>query len=344
MTRRLDAIWRILREHAAPRHPDTVWRELLGEEYAVVSGLLRASRGRARHWPCGVLGGEGCARRVVEHAYDDLVAVCGGDVPRCDSVVLQRRQLALRTLDLRGLAEVFAQTSGLAETPVRPDGRRVLAGPVPFGAHSLLVGLTSQTRGHHLIAWAQELRDRHAVGPLLVLAPLAGPLDSATARTLSLLQTDVVPMGEVMVAGDSGITADLSSWVLARRTTLVGIDPLALLTRRYRLVLDPDRKRIGWAGRWHSLERKLHAHRLLLALARSAGVVATRNELFDEVWPGDSPANKQGWENTLRSHKAHLDKAFGKGVVQSVRGDLFTGGYVLRLDSTDIAWWSATGD
>jgi hypothetical protein len=340
----LDALWLVLREQAAPRHPDSMWRSLLGDAYPAVSGLLQTVRGRAGHWHCGVQDGLGCARRVIEHAPDDLVAVCGDEPPRCDRVVVERAQLALRALDLLAVAGVIAATSGLPSAPVRTDGRGALIGPVQLGPHALLVGLTRHVRSHRLMAMAQELRDRHPHGPLLLLAPLDAPLDAVTARTLRLLDTDVVPLGEVVHPEDRHLAADLSPWLLAHRAKLPGLDPLPLLSRRHRLVLDSARKRVGWTGRWHSLERKLFAHRLLLALAHSAGAVVTRDALFDEVWPADSPAHKQGWENTLRSHKAHLDRVFGKGVIESVRGDTFTGGYALRLDPTDIAWWSEPSD
>ena len=343
MSLRLDPLWSVLREHAAPRHPDCVWRSLLGDAYPAVSGLLQTVRGRAGHWHCGVQDGLGCARQVVEHAPDDLVAVCGDEPPRCDRVVVERRQLALRALELRALAGVVAATSGLPDAPVRTDGQRALIGPVQLGPHALLVGLTRHVRGHRLMAWAQELRDRHPRGPLLVLSPLSGQLDAVTARTLRLVHTDVVPFGAVVRYDGERLAADLSSWLLANRAQLSGLDPLPLLSR-HQLVLDPARKRVGWTGRWHSLERKLFAYRLLLALAHSAGAVVTRNALFDDVWPADSPADKQGWENTLRTHKLSLERMFGKGVIESVRGDMFTGGYALRLDPTDIAWWSEPTD
>lgn len=276
----------------------------------------------------------------MEHAHDDLVAVCGDEEPRCDRLTLRRSDLALRALDLRAIAEVVVATSGLPTTPVGAAGASVLVGPVSVGSDRLLLALTTATAGHRLIELAQELRDRHPDGPVLVLAPVAGPLDGPKGRLLRLLRVGVLPLADVVVAAGNALVADLSAWVLGPGSELPGLDPLPLLAHRFRLVLDPARHRVGWQGKWHCLERKTHAHRLLVAVARTPGVVLPRHLAFEDVWLGKDFPEVQAWETNLRSHKRHLDQVLGKGVIDTVRGDTYTGGFVLRLGPDEVVFAS----
>lgn len=340
MLRRLEAVWTVLRDHRQPRYPDAVWRTLLGDEHALLAPHLQAVRGRARHWPCGVRPSQGCARRVVEHAPDDVEAVCGDLEPRCDAVRLRGTDLALRALDLRAIAELVVATSGLPVARVTVEGAAVLVGPVPVGGTRLLLAFTTATTGHRLTALAQELRDRHPDGPLLLLAPLAAPPTGPTARLLRMLEVELLPLADVVVADGESLVVDLSAWALGPGSTLTGLDPLPLLAHRHRLVLDPAKHRVGWQGAWHSLQRRLYAERLLLALARSPGTVLPRIHAFEEVWLGQDTTEVEGWEVGLRGHKRSLSTVVGSDLIQTVRGDMFTGGYVLRLPPDQVVFVS----
>ncbi|TVQ88232.1 MAG: hypothetical protein EA397_17240 [Deltaproteobacteria bacterium] len=98
MSRPLDPLWRLLDEQADPAHPVEGWRRALGDAFEVAEPWLRAAQGRATTWPCGLPGGVGCLRRVVEHAPDHVVAVCGDEPPRCSRVEVARTDLALRRI------------------------------------------------------------------------------------------------------------------------------------------------------------------------------------------------------------------------------------------------------
>ncbi len=155
-----------------------------------------------------------------------------------------------------------------------------------------------------------------------------------------MLDVELLPLNDVVVANGGNLVADLSAWALGPGSTLPGLDPLPLLAHRYRLALDPAKHRVGWQGAWHSLQRRLHPERLLLALARSPGTVLPRIHAFEEVWLGQDTTEVEGWEVGLRGHKRSLSMVLGGELIQTVRGDIFTGGYVLRLSPEQVVFVS----
>lgn len=92
----------------------TVWKEQLGAEYHGASKFLRPTLHHAEAYPCPSPGGDGCPRRVVRHAGADIVAVCGDDPKRCESIRLTPQEVTLLEIDLNGLAKEIVSGLGVS--------------------------------------------------------------------------------------------------------------------------------------------------------------------------------------------------------------------------------------
>lgn len=346
MKRALEPLWRVLREQADPRHSETGWRDELGDGYPLVASWLKVSRGSARTWPCGLAGSTGCARRIVEHGYDDLVAVCGDEPPRCDKVRIPRSEAGLRRLDLLRFAEALLAGAGLQVSSLTTDGRAVVAGPVALGARQVVIACTPEASVLGLLGLGDQLRSAHGDARLLLLAPLVAPLRPSEASAFDRLTVEVMPLASVASAIDGDVVGDLSAWLLQHADEFQGLDPLPMLGQRHELVLDPLRERCALWGCWIDLRRARLPRLLLEGLAGVPGRTVTRNQLFDAVWPGRHPDNVEAWEVNLRSHKSTLERALRPALggrpspIETVAGSTFDGGYRLALGPDRVAWWT----
>ena len=339
MSRPLDPLWTLLREAGAGPLTQATWQSELGEAYEHSAGWLRIARGRSKSWLCGVPGG-GCLRRVVEHAPDDIVAVCGDWPPRCDRVVLERTQLARHTLAMALLAKTLVETSGLPDAPVQAAERGVVVGPIPLGLRRLHLLITLAHDPLRLMQATSVLRERHPDDLLVLLGPFDQPPPDILGHFLTGLRIDRLSLREVFAVGEHGPVADLSRWVLQHAAELASFDPLPVL-HGHRLVLDPARDRVAVEGAWLDCRRLRLPLRLLLGLAKRPGELVTRDELFDEVWPGGDPSKQSAWEVNLRDVKRRLTRKIPASLVEQVDGDAFTGGYRLQVEPSQVAWWTS---
>ena len=339
MSKPLDPLWVLLREAGVGPLTRAMWRFELGEAYEPAAGWLRLSRGRSKSWLCGVPG-SGCLRRVIEYAPDDVVAVCGDWPPRCDQVVLQRTQLARYTLAMDLLAKTLVATSGLPDAPVQTAERGVVVGPIPLGIRRLHLLITLARDPLRLMQATSELRQRNPDDLLLLIGPFHRPLPDVLERFLSELQVDRLTLSDVFDVAEHGAVADLSPWLLQHAADLASFDPLPML-RHQTLVLDPVRDRVAVEGAWLDFRRIRLPLRLLQGLAKRPGELVTRDELFDDVWPGSDPSQKTAWEGNLRDVKRRLTRKIPAELVEGVEGDAFNGGYRLTVEPSQVAWWTS---
>lgn len=339
VSRPLDPLWTLLRKAGVGPLTRAMWRFELGEAYEPTAGWLRLSRGRSKSWLCGVPG-SGCLRRVIEFAPDDVVAVCGDWPPRCDQVVLQRTQLARYTLAMDLLAKTLVETGGLPDAPVQAAERGVVVGPIPLGLRRLHLLITVARDPLRLMQATSELRQRHPDDLLVLLGPFGQPPPDLFGHFLTGLRVDRLALREVFSLGEHGPVADLSPWLLQHAAELASFDPLPMLHRRP-LVLDPVRDRVAVEGTWLDFRRLRLPLRLLLGLAKRPGELVTRDELFDEVWPGGDPSRQSAWEVNLRDVKRRLTRKIPARLVEQVDGDAYTGGYRLQVEPSQVAWWTS---
>lgn len=94
---------------------------LAGAEYSRLRPMLRPNGVRAHSYPCLKTGGCGCAHEVVEHAPDDIVAVCRCGM-ECESIRLKSRDLVVYELNRTALASAVAATVRLRPEDAAVDG------------------------------------------------------------------------------------------------------------------------------------------------------------------------------------------------------------------------------
>lgn len=344
MNKPLEPLWRALREYGDPRDTEAGWRQTLGPSWEASQALFKLTRDRACSWPCGVGGGGGCRRRVVEHPDGALVAVCGDRSPRCDRVAVRGAQLGLWRLDLRAVGTAIATLVG--SDAITGRGRRVTVGPTALGGVSVAIVVCSASSLLELLQVADEL-GQVAPGSLrLLLAPLDRPPSGAEATALARSGTEVLDLASHTDIDEEGVTVDLADWALQHREDLGSMNPTALLGARYDLVLDPRRERVWLWGTEVDLRRRQRPRWLLQGLAGRPGQVVTRDELFDEVWPDKAPSDAEAWEINLRSMKAEVVRLLKpalngrKAPIEAVQGSAVDGGYRLLLEPERVAWWS----
>jgi DNA-binding response OmpR family regulator len=88
-------------------------------------------------------------------------------------------------------------------------------------------------------------------------------------------------------------------------------------------VVDPARRRVSWAGEPVQLSPREFA--LLLALARRAGSVVSKDELLSAAWGGEKAASRNAVEVYVGYLRRKLDAVGAGAVLQTVRGH----GYVV---------------
>ena len=344
MSRRLEPLWRALREYADPRDTEAGWQRVLGPSWEAGRPLLRLTRDRACSWPCGRPDSLGCQRRVVEHPDGQLIGVCGDTQPRCDRVVLRGAQLGLLRLDIGLIADQVRVV--LASDVISRHGRTVTVGPTLVGGASVAVAVTSAWTLLDLLQVADELAVGAPGALRLVLAPLGRSLAVSEHAALTRVGVEVLDLAACVQTASGSVSVDLSPWALQHRNDLAAADPVALLGDRFDLVLDPRRERAWLWGAEIDLRRRQRPRWLLQGLAQRPGQVVTRDELFDEVWPDKAPSEVEAWEVNLRSIKADLVKRLKpalegrKAPIEAVQGSAVDGGYRLTLESERVCWWS----
>lgn len=159
--RRLNRLWHTLAEQPVLAGVEAVWVGWLGDEIEMVRPYLSPRQARSAIYPCHRPKGEGCPRRVVQHASDDIVAVCGCSPPQCDTVRLGRQDIVVHELSISRFAADIARTLG-----VDPPGASPLADL--RGVHELGIAET-QTKEKRPVLLALGGHDDAGVHPLELL-------------------------------------------------------------------------------------------------------------------------------------------------------------------------------
>lgn len=145
-----------------------------GESWPMVAPYFRPTSRLAAAIDCPKPGGDGCPRRVVEHGFDDLVAVCGNSPQECPTIPVSRQDVLIHELridsllsDLCRLLEVQGTGPEKILSLTWNMGRYVRP-----GRQSLPVWLCLESE----VCWLQQavmtLPDRQEVPALLMIASL----------------------------------------------------------------------------------------------------------------------------------------------------------------------------
>ena len=334
------ALWRVLAEHWNLHDIPPAWSQLLAADFTAVGRLLTPA-GRATSWVCG-FERDGCRRRL-DRQDGRCVAVCGSDDSDCgDEPVdpaaahIYRHDVAALLREIR--ASIGTESDDLAEPlGVSRLGRR------RFGDTEARFYFSREaTRAALDAIGAHEAGEVEGVAVLLTpAAPAASLLQLAGSRDLTWLS-----LARVASIGVEGVEVDLDDFLAERRFD--GLDPSAALSRRKRLILHPQAGRLWWDanadGRRVEVEFSLKAAvqwALASALVARAGREVSRSVLLPVVYGSayNELSRSQEWDKKLRQVKDDLDERVRLPIVTHEGGKL-DGGFELRLQPGEIAWWS----
>jgi DNA-binding response OmpR family regulator len=153
----------------------------------------------------------------------------------------------------------------------------------------------------------EQLRAAGVATPVLLVSAKDGEIDQADGLDLGADGYLVKPFSFVV------LVAQLRA-VLRRHTDQRGETVLTL----GHLVIDPARRRVSWAGRPVQLSPREFA--VLVALARRAGSVVSKDELLRAVWGDEQAASRNAVEVYVGYLRRKLDAVGGGAVLQTVRG------------------------
>lgn len=153
----------------------------------------------------------------------------------------------------------------------------------------------------------ERLRAAGVSTPVLLVSAKDGEVDQADGLDLGADGYLVKPFSFVVLVAQ--LRAVLRRHVATRREAVLTLGEL---------VIDPPRRRVTWAGRAVQLSPREFA--VLLALARRAGSVLSKDELLRAVWGDEQAATRNAVEVYVGYLRRKLDAVGAGGVLQTVRG------------------------
>lgn len=95
----INSLWTVLTEGSLSGSVLAEWRDRLNADLGAARPFLVPIGKHASNYPCPHPGEPGCPRRVVRHAPDDIVAVCGNVPSSCEMLTLRKAELAVYRFD-----------------------------------------------------------------------------------------------------------------------------------------------------------------------------------------------------------------------------------------------------
>jgi len=181
-----------------------------GRDWKPLSQYFLPTKRLAVSIECPKPGGSGCPRKVVEHSYHDIVAVCGNSPKECEPVQLKRQDLVIHELkierllsDLSGLLQIKGET------------------PVQFMPLTWELGSYAGQGGVHLTAYVSLAADPDRLqeaaisliaqrkNPFFLLVPSRGLCPVQLANTVEKSGVYLLGLDELMNGQDVVSSTDL---------------------------------------------------------------------------------------------------------------------------------------
>lgn len=199
--RSLHALWRTIEREAVLAGVEAQWQLWLGDDIDVARAFLKPEQNLASSYPCERHPGA-CARRVVHHGPDDVVAVCGLDESECERLALKRADAVVYALSLPRLLAGVGEALGCGGDVQPVAGARAWSlGARPGGASVFFVLPERETGYGGTLA---TILAHHPSGELAVLVPLADALAASDRSLLSQRRATVLACDEMLDLDDEG--------------------------------------------------------------------------------------------------------------------------------------------
>ena len=205
------------------------------------------------------------------------------------------------------------------ERGLRAEGMQVITAPDgPSGLRAAMTGsfdavlldiMLPGLSGYRVL---ERLRGAGIATPVLLVSAKDGEVDQADGLDLGADGYLVKPFSFVVLVAQ--LRAVLRRQADLRRDAVLTLGDL---------VVDPARRRVSWAGRPVALSPREFA--VLLALARRAGSVVSKEELLRAAWGGERAASRNAVEVYVGYLRRKLDAVGAGEMLQTVRGH----GYVV---------------
>ena len=153
----------------------------------------------------------------------------------------------------------------------------------------------------------ERLRAAGVSTPVLLVSAKDGEIDQADGLDLGADGYLVKPFSFVVLVAQ--LRAVLRRHVMTRREAVLTLGEL---------MIDPARRRVTWAGRAVQLSPREFA--VLLALARRAGSVMSKDELLRAAWGDEQAASRNAVEVYIGYLRRKLNAVCAGNVLQTVRG------------------------
>ena len=198
--RSLHALWRTIEREAVLAGVEAQWQLWLGDDIDVARAFLKPEQNLASSYPCEHHPGA-CARRVVHHGPDDVVAVCGLDESECERLALKRADVVVYGLALTGLLAEVATALSCSGAVERINGTRAWSLGTRSGAQLFFV-LPEREAGY--AAPLATLLSRYPTGDLAALVPSQDSLAPADRALLSQRRAAIFSCDDLLEVDDDG--------------------------------------------------------------------------------------------------------------------------------------------
>ncbi len=186
-----------------------------------------------------------------------------------------------------------------------PDGPSALRAALTGGFDAVLLDIMLPGLSGYRVL--ERLRAAGVSTPVLLVSAKDGEFDQADGLDLGADGYLVKPFSFVVLVAQ--LRAVLRRHVQTRREAVLTLGEL---------VIDPAARRVTWATRVVPLSPREFA--VLLALARRAGSVMSKDELLRAVWGDEQAASRNVVEVYVGYLRRKLDAAGAGDVLQTVRG------------------------
>ncbi|HEU0090132.1 MAG TPA: response regulator transcription factor [Pseudonocardiaceae bacterium] len=200
------------------------------------------------------------------------------------------------------------------ERGLRAEGMQVVtAADGPSGLRAALTGsfdvvlldiMLPGLSGYRVL---EKLRASGVGTPVLLVSAKDGEIDQADGLDLGADGYLVKPFSFVVLVAQ--LRAMLRRQADQRQEAVLTLGDL---------VVDPARRRVSWAGQPVQLSPREFA--VLLALARRAGSVVSKDELLSAAWGGEQAVTRNAVEVYVGYVRRKLDAVGAGAVLQTVRG------------------------